>query len=192
MENRRESVFGIYQSREKLEMAIDILKEAGFSSSDVSVMFSSPGAEGEIAHKNSTKAPEAAITGILSGATVGGVLGWLAGMGTLALTGVGPLIAAGPIMAALAGASVGGAVGGVGGALVGLGMPEYEAQRYANRINNGGILIAIHADTADDVSDARRILRETDAEDISAQPEIEGREWMSPKDSTHPHMKHVV
>src|SRR5206468_4762230 len=100
----------------------------------------------DFAHEKHTKAPEGATTGAGTGAVVGGALGWLAGIGALAIPGLGPFIAAGPIMAALAGAGVGGTVGGVTGALIGLGIPEYEAKRYEGRITKGGILLSVHSD----------------------------------------------
>jgi hypothetical protein len=94
-------------------------------------------------------------------------LGWLAGIGSLAIPGVGPFIAAGPIVAALAGAGVGGAVGGITGALVGLGIPEYEAKRYEGRLAKGGILLSVHCDTSEEIDRAKKILEQTGAEDVS-------------------------
>ena len=165
------AVYGIYSSRVAAEAAVTQMKVAGFRNSDVSVLFSSPTGTKEFAHQNTTKAPEGAATGTLSGATIGGVLGWLAGIGTLAIPGVGPFIAAGPIMATLAGAGVGAAVGGLTGALIGLGIPEYEAKRYEGRINDGGILLSVHADDAEWATKARDILTRTGAEDISKKSE---------------------
>lgn len=169
---KRTAVYGLYPSREMLEHGVQQLKAEGFSNSDISVLFASPSGTKEFAHENSTKAPEGATTGALSGATIGGVLGWLAGIGTLAIPGVGPFIAAGPIMAALAGAGVGGAVGGIAGALVGLGIPEYEAKRYESRINEGGILLSVHAADSKWVDKARDILEQTEAEDIGEKDEV--------------------
>jgi len=96
------------------------------------------------------------------------MLGWLVGIGALAIPGLGPFVAAGPIMAALAGAGVGGAVGGVTGALVGLGIPEYEAKRYEGRLQRGGILVSVHCDTSDEIKRAKEIMERTGAEDISS------------------------
>ena len=120
---KNKAVYGIYPTRALAEQAVDQLKEAGFRSSDVSVLFASSTSSKEFAHEKSTKAPEGATTGTVSGAAVGGVLGWLAGIGSLAIPGVGPFIAAGPIMATLAGVGVGGALGGITGGLIGLGIP---------------------------------------------------------------------
>ena len=99
---------------------------------------------------------------------MGGGLGLLAGIGALAIPGLGPFIAAGPIMAALAGMGAGGAVGGFTGALVGLGIPEYEAKRYEGRLQKGGILLSVHCDTSDEIKRAKDLLKNTGAEDISS------------------------
>lgn len=165
------AVYGIYPSRTTVEQAVNQLQAEGFSNSDVSVLFSSSTGTQAFAHENSTKAPEGATTGTLSGATIGGVLGWLAGIGSLAIPGVGPLIAAGPIMATLAGAGVGGALGGLTGALIGLGIPEYEAKRYEGRINNGGILLSVHTKDSTWADKANEILKRTGAENISEKEE---------------------
>src|SRR5690349_4781425 len=125
----KKAVFGIYPNRASVESAVDALKAAEFRNSDISVLFPENAGTKDFAHAKGTKAPEGATTGAASGAVVGGTLGWLAGIGALAIPGVGPFIAAGPIVAALAGIGAGGAIGGVAGALVGLGIPEYEAKR---------------------------------------------------------------
>src|SRR5437773_8597279 len=138
------AVFGIYPDRLSTENAVAALREAGFRATDVSVLFPENAGTKDLAHEKNTKAPEGVATGATSGAVIGGTLGWLAGIGALAIPGIGPFIAAGPIMAALAGAGVGGTVGGIAGALIGLGLPEYEAKRYAGRIEKGGILLSVH------------------------------------------------
>src|SRR5207253_7708384 len=120
------------------------------------------------AHEKNTKAPEGTTAGVATGGAIGGTLGLLAGIGALAIPGVGPFIAAGPIMAALAGLGVGGAVGGLIGALVGMGIPEYEAKRYEGRIKEGGVLLSVHRDTSDEISRAKDLLRQTGADDISS------------------------
>src|SRR6202030_1969363 len=114
-----------------------------------------------IGTEKASKAPEGAAAGAGSGAVLGGALGLLAGMGALAIPGVGPLIAAGPIMAALAGLGVGGAVGGFAGALIGMGIPEYEAKRYEGRIKSGGILLSVHCDTSDEIKVVKELLKNT-------------------------------
>jgi hypothetical protein len=164
---KNKSVFGIYSSRSAVENAVTALRDAGFQQSDVSVLLPENLGNREIATQKNTKAPEGATAGAGSGAVIGGTLGWLVGIGALAIPGLGPFIAAGPIMAALAGAGVGGAVGGVTGALVGMGIPEYEAKRYEGRLQKGGILVSVHCDTSEEVKRAKDILQRTGAEDIS-------------------------
>jgi hypothetical protein len=165
------AVFGIYKSRSQVERAVDQLREAGFRNTDISVLFPVNEGTKDFAHEKGTKAPEGAATGAGSGIVIGGTLGWLAGVGALAIPGIGPFIAAGPIMAALAGAGVGGAVGGVLGGLVGMGIPEYEAKRYEGLIKNGGILLSVHSDNSEWTTKAKRLLEQTGAEDISSTSE---------------------
>src|SRR5216683_2738060 len=162
------AVFGIYRDRQHAEQAVDALRAAGFRSTDVSVLLPDNVGTKYFAHEKNTKMPEGTTTGVTSGGVVGGALGWLAGIGALAIPGVGPFIAAGPIMGALAGAGVGGAVGGLIGALVGMGIPEYEAKRYEGRVREGGILLSVHADNSDWVRRARETLEHTGAHDIAA------------------------
>jgi hypothetical protein len=164
---KNKSVFGIYSSRSAVENAVLALKDAGFQQSDVSALLPENLGNREIATEKNTKAPEGATAGAGTGAVIGGTLGWLVGIGALAIPGLGPFIAAGPIMAALAGAGVGGAVGGVSGALVGMGIPEFEAKRYEGRLQKGGILVSVHCDTSEEVKRAKDILQRTSAEDIS-------------------------
>ncbi|MGC2403198.1 MAG: quinol:electron acceptor oxidoreductase subunit ActD [Acidobacteriaceae bacterium] len=166
------SIFGIYTTRQGVEAAVEALRDADFRSSDISVL--APENLGDIRDMGtvrSSKAPEGAATGGTSGALVGGVLGWLVGIGALVIPGLGPFLAAGPIIAALAGVGVGAAIGGVAGALVGFGVPEYEAKRYETRLGKGGILLSVHADNSDWISRAKAILEKTGAEDISSTSE---------------------
>src|ERR1700690_749378 len=134
------AVFGIAKTESQAIRIADQLKAAGFSENDISVLFPDKTGTRDFAHEQHTKAPEGAATGAGGGALLGGALGWLVGIGSLAIPGLGPFIAAGPILAALAGVGVGGAVGGFTGALVGLGVPEYEAKRYEGLVKKGGIL----------------------------------------------------
>ena len=166
------AVFGIYPLAAQAESAVDALIAAGFRSTDISVLL--PGhvqSTQAFAHVKETKAPEGATLGVTAGGAIGGVLGVLAGVGALAIPGVGPLIAAGPIMAGLAGLGVGGAVGGLVGALMGMGIPEYEAKRYEGRVKGGGTLLSVHCDTSDEISRAKNILKGTRAEDIASTSE---------------------
>src|SRR5262245_25190471 len=139
----------------------------GFSANDISVLFPDKTGTKDFAHEHHTKAPEGAAAGAGTGALLGGALGWLVGIGSLAIPGVGPFIAAGPILASLSGVALGGALGGVTGAMVGWGIPEFEAQQFEGRLREGHILIAVHADDADDAARARDVLSEEHAEHIS-------------------------
>jgi hypothetical protein len=168
MSDKKTSVFGIYNARESVERAVDTFLKSGFATSDVSVLLPENLGSKPIATHKDTKAPEGATAGGGAGAIIGGTLGLLAGMGALAIPGVGPLIAAGPIMAALAGIGAGGVVGGFVGALIGMGIPEYEAKRYEARIQKGGILLSVHCDTSDQVKRGKEIMKNTGAEDISS------------------------
>jgi len=162
------AVFGIYSRRLNLDNAVDTLRGAGFRNTDISVLFAHNEGTKDFAHEKGTKAPEGAAAGAGSGAVIGGTLGWLAGIGALAIPGLGPFIAAGPIMGLLSGVGVGGAVGGMTGALIGAGMPEYEAKRYEGRIKSGGALLSVHCDDANWTKRAKKILEETGAEDVSS------------------------
>lgn len=169
------AVFGIYETRAQVEAAVDRMKAAGFRNTDISVLFPEGQNFKNLAHRKSSKAPEGATTGAGSGVLIGGALGWLAGVGLLSIPGVGPLIAAGPIMSALAGAGLGGAVGGVVGALAGMGIPEYEAKRYEGRVKKGGLLVSVHCDNAEWIAHAKEVLRQTGAQDIASTSEVAGR-----------------
>lgn len=168
MSGEKTSVFGIYKSADQAERAVDQLVAAGFSNNDISVLLPDTQSSKDFAHEKSTKAPEGTAAGVTTGGVVGGTLGLLAGIGALAIPGLGPFIAAGPIMASLAGMGVGGAVGGLIGALVGMGIPEYEAKRYEGRVKAGGVLLSVHCDTTNEISRAKDLLKATGAEDISS------------------------
>jgi hypothetical protein len=171
MAGKNTAVFGIYPSAEHAERAVDTLMAAGFASSDISVLLPDTRSTKEFAHVKETKAPEGTAAGVTTGGVIGGTLGVLAGIGVLAIPGVGPFIAAGPIMAGLAGLGVGGAVGGIVGALVGMGIPEYEAKRYEGRVKGGGTLLSVHCDTSAQISRAKDLLKSSGAEDIASSGE---------------------
>jgi hypothetical protein len=171
MSGKKTAVFGIYQTINQAEQSVDRLLAAGFSNDDISVLFPDNQGSKDFAHEKNTKAPEGTTTGVTTGGVIGGTLGLLAGIGALAIPGIGPFIAAGPIMGALAGLGVGGAVGGLIGALVGMGIPEYEAKRYEGRIKEGGILLSVHCDTSDEITRAKDLLKHTGAQDISSSGE---------------------
>ena len=168
MASRKTAVFGIYSTRMGVERAVDVLSRSGFPVTDISVLVPESLGNKDIGTEKATKAPEGAAAGAGTGAILGGTLGLLAGIGALAIPGVGPLIAAGPIMATLAGIGVGGTVGGIAGALIGLGIPEYEAKRYEGRLQKGGILLSVHCDTSEEIESAKELMERTGAEDISS------------------------
>jgi hypothetical protein len=167
----KSAVFAIVPSAAQAEAIVDEMRVAGFANHDVSVLF--PDVEGtrEFAHTKSTKAPEGAVIGGGAGGFLGGVAGWLIGIGALAFPGAGPLIAAGPIFAALSGVAVGAAAGGLSGALAGLGFPEYEARLYAGKLDDGNILIAAHTENPHEERVARRIFERAHAHDIGVTQE---------------------
>lgn len=163
----KSSVFGIVKTRTQAEQIIQDLQTAGFPVSEISILLPDNEGKHDIGHVKATKAPEGATTGAATGGVTGGVLGLLAGIGALAIPGVGPFIAAGPIMAALSGAAIGATTGGVVGALIGLGIPEIEAKRYENKLKTGNYLIAVHVKDGDQKDQAKEIFESAGAEDIS-------------------------
>jgi hypothetical protein len=174
MAGKNTVVYGIYSNRAQAEAGVDALLAAGFRNEDISVLLQDNAGTKDFAHDKDTKAPEGTTTGVVTGGAIGGTLGLLAGIGALAIPGLGPFIAAGPIMGTLAGLGSGGAIGGVIGALVGMGIPEYEAKRYEGRVKEGGILASVHCDASDWVKSAKDILKRTGADDISSTSETKG------------------
>ena len=161
------AVFGLVDNDFQAERVVEELRNAGFSNNDISVLFPDKAGTRDFAHEQHTKAPEGAATGAATGGVLGGVAGWLVGIGTLAIPGLGPFIAAGPIMAALAGAGVGAAAGGLTGALIGMGIPEYEAKLYEGKIKEGNILVAVHTDDSEQRKRAKEIFEAAGVHDIS-------------------------
>ena len=163
----KKAVFGIAKSESQAIDIADHLKVAGFTENDVSVLFPDKQGSKDFAHEQHTKAPEGAATGGASGAVLGGALGWMVGIGALAIPGLGVFIAAGPLMATLAGAAGGAAAGGLTGALIGMGIPEYEAKRYEGKVKDGNILLSIHTEDSKERDRAKKILENGGAVDIS-------------------------
>ncbi len=161
------AVFCIAQSMEQAEIIVNHLKMADFSNNDISVLFPDKSTTQDFAHEKNTKTPEGIAIGGVVGLGAGAIFGWLAGIGSLAIPGVGPFIAAGPIMGALSGAAVGAATGGLTGALIGMGIPEYEAKRYEGKIKGGNALISVRATTSEERDVAKKIFERAHAEDIS-------------------------
>jgi len=168
MAGKNTAAFGIFRTVNAAERGVDALLAAGFRNDDVSVLAPDQNTTRELATEKNTKTPEGVATGATAGGLLGGTLGLLAGIGALAIPGLGPFIAAGPIMGALAGVGAGAATGGLIGALVGMGIPEYEAKRYEGRVKEGGVLVSVHCDDSDWVGRAKDVLERAGAEDVSA------------------------
>jgi uncharacterized membrane protein len=165
------AVFCIANSRTQAARIVDGLLSEGFSNNDISALFPDRDTSRDFAREKHTKLSEGTATGVGAGSLMGGTLGWLAGIGSLAIPGVGPLIVAGPIVAALSGAAVGAAVGGIAGALTSLGIPESEAKRYERKVKAGNILLSVHAENADEIEHAKEILKAVRARDIATSAE---------------------
>jgi hypothetical protein len=170
-QDKQIAVFGLFNTRGQVEQAIDTLRAAGFRAADMSALLPDWGATSEVAHEKHTKAPEGAAAGAATGGIAGGAIGLLVGLGALVIPGLGPLIAAGPIVAMLAGAGAGGAVGTLVGALIGMGIPEYEAKRYESFLNQGGAILAVHADDKEWAKKARQILDATGGHGVDQKSE---------------------
>jgi hypothetical protein len=145
----KKAVIGFVATQIQAEAIVTQLRADGISPSDMSVLMPDKRNVHEFTHDRHTKAPEGELIGSVVGGFFIGTLGLLAGIGALVLPGLGPLIAAGPIMAAFSGIGAGGVVGGVVGALVGAGIPEYEAKLYEARLRDGNILLAVHTEHPD-------------------------------------------
>ncbi|HEU5181001.1 MAG TPA: DUF3341 domain-containing protein [Candidatus Polarisedimenticolia bacterium] len=176
------AVFCLAKSESQADEIVTKLKDSGFSANDISVLFADKSGTKDFAHVHNTKAPEGAATGAGVGGVVGGTFGWLVGIGSLAIPGLGPFIAAGPIMAALSGAAIGATAGGLTGGLVGLGIPEYEAKRYESKLKEGNILISVHSDNKDETKRAKDIFTTCEAEGIASGDEAKVKD--AKKDTT--------
>ena len=175
-QDKKVSVFGLFNDEDTLSRTIDALRAAGFQADDISALLPDARATRELAHEKHTKAPEGAAAGATAGVVAGGTLGWLLGIGAIAIPGLGMFLAAGPIMAALAGAGVGAAAGTLTGALIGMGIPEYEAKRYESFVNDGGMLLSVHCKDSDMQKRARSILDGFGGHDIADKREASGKE----------------
>ncbi len=162
----KQAVICIVPKQSEAEAIILLLKNAGFHNTDISVLMPDTSGVRDMGHEKHSKAPEGTSTGAGAGALIGGALGWLAGIGALAIPGFGPFIAAGPIMAALGGVAIGAATGGVAGGLIGFGMPEYEAKQYEGKLREGNILISVHTEKGEEAKRAEEIFKVAGAHDI--------------------------
>jgi len=165
------AVIGIIESRSQADAILAELQRAGFRPANISVLFPDSDGTKAFAHEHNTKAPEGAVAGAGTGGVLGGTVGLLAGIGALAIPGLGPFIAAGPLLAALSGAAAGATVGGLTGALIGMGIPEYEAKLYEGRLKKGNLLISAHTETGDQEKLARDIFKRNGAEAVATKSE---------------------
>lgn len=162
----KKAVVGLVSTQMQAEGLVGELQRGGFSKSDISVLFPDKDGTRDFAHEQHTKAPEGAVAGVGAGGAIGGAIGLLAGIGALAIPGLGPFIAAGPILGALSGAAAGATVGGIAGALVGMGIPEIEAKQYEGKIKGGNILISVHVDNANERKRVKEIMVRGGANDV--------------------------
>lgn len=162
----KKSVFCVATTHAQAERIVDALKNSKFSNNDISVLFPDKGTTHDFAHEKHTKAPEGIVAGAGTGTVIGGTLGWIVGIGALVIPGVGPFIAAGPILAAISGAAIGATVGGITGGLIGLGIPEIQAKRYEGKINEGNILLSVHTENGEEIKRAKVIFEQAGAQDI--------------------------
>jgi uncharacterized membrane protein len=163
----KKAVFCIVPALAQADTIVNELKTAGFSDNDISVLFPDKRGTKDFAHEHHTKAPEGAAIGAPAGGVVGGTVGLLAGIGALAIPGLGPFIAAGPLMAALSGAAVGAAAGGITGALIGMGIPEFEAKRYESKVREGNILVSVHTEDSQERDRAKRVMERLGGTDVA-------------------------
>jgi len=161
-----QAVICIAATTAEAERIVEGLKNANFTTDDISLLMPDRFGAEELGYEKHSKAPEGMTTGLSTGAILGGALGYLAGIGALSIPGLGPLIAAGPLVAAMGGLMVGGALGGVSGGLIGLGIPEYEAKKYERKIRSGSTLIAVHVETAKEAKLAEDVFRLVGGTDI--------------------------
>ncbi len=180
------AVFGIVKSSVEAEQVVYALKEARFSDNDISVLFPDKQGTRDFAHEKNTKAPEGAVAGSATGGVAGGTLGLLVGIGALAIPGLGPLIAAGPLLAALSGVAVGAAVGGLTGALIGMGIPELEAKQYEGKIKDGNILISVHTDDGKELDRVKELFKRFQVSDVSSTTETAAPKPSAPRNEARP------
>lgn len=168
-----QAVIGIAPDFTVADALVRDLTASGFANSEISILApDTPGSR--MAYEKHSKAPEGTATGAATGGVIGGALGLLAGIGAIAIPGVGPFIAAGPVMALLSGAAVGSAVGGISGGLIGMGIPEFEAKQYEGNLVDGNVLVSVHTDDKDLADRAKKIFEADGATEINCIMEKKG------------------
>ncbi len=170
------AVFGIYKIRREAENAVNALRTNGFNTSEISVLLPEDMGKQDHFHLKASKIPEGAVAGASAGAVLGGTLSLLASIGTLMIPGVGPFIAAGPLLSALAGIGLGGTAGAFAGALAAYGISEVDAQRYENLLKEGRVLVSVHTDDVEASAKAKNIMEATGALEVSISSEL-GGDW---------------
>lgn len=168
---KNSSVMGIYADRTAVSDAMDVLLRSGYRTTDIAVLVPDNQGSKDFGHEKSTKAPEGAAIGSAAGATIGAGLVWLAATNLLGIPGAEELVASRTVLAAIAGAGLGGSLGWLIGFLAGLGVPEYEARRYAGRIRRGGILLSVHCDNTEWSDRAKKTLKDTGARSVASASE---------------------
>ena len=165
------AVLCIADSEARAERIVRDLRHAGFTEESISLVFPGADATTEVAHEAHSTAPEDVSAGVGTGALVGGTIGWLSGVGAIAVPGLGALVAAGPILATLSAATAGATVGGIAGARVGYAVPELEAKLYEGKLAGGNFLISVHTTSVAQQAHARDVFANNDATDISQREE---------------------
>jgi hypothetical protein len=167
MNTNAKSVFGVYDTWEHAKSAIHELEQRGFSHRDISLLVHAEnGTKDALAPEKHTQSPKGMTAGASTGAILGGGLGLLAGLGSLVVPGVGPMLAFGPILGALSGIGMGGAAGGVVGAFIGVGFPKHQADYLHEVVQNGGILVSVHVVDSELKKEVHEILSRTGASEI--------------------------
>jgi hypothetical protein len=168
---KQRAIMGVVDTPQQAELGVRRLEAMGFAPAAISVLFPDKRGEHDFAFERSTKAPEGALAGVGFGAAVGGLAGISAGVGLVTVPGLGALVAAGPYIGALSGASAFGLVFGLVGALVGATIPEIVAKHYAGKVRTGSILVAVHVRNRDEARRAREVMRSVAATDVTATTE---------------------
>ena len=163
------TVFGLFATIDTAKSSVDQIAANGFAASDISILL--PDRSSRESATTPPDVPEAAVASASTGSIVGGGLGLLAGLGELVLPGFGPLVAAGPLMTTLLGVAVGGTLGGLVGALIDLGMPEYEAKLYEGSVREGGILLAVRCPEPSQIESAQKLLEACGAREVACSSE---------------------
>jgi hypothetical protein len=156
------TIVGLFRNQVDAERAITRLRQEGFSESQIGVAMRDRGQQKDLMEGTGAQAAEGAAAGALGGGVLGGVIGLLAGVGALAIPGIGPIIAGGALASTLAGAGIGAAAGGILGALVGMGVPEEDARHFEEGFKAGGTLVTVNAGSR--AEEARQCLIESGAD----------------------------